>query len=366
MMAQKEIRSLSDDELLHCLSALLSNSRRIESELVAHIAEVDDRRLYLRHASSMFTYATEVLNLSEHEAYLRITAARTSRRFPILLERLRDGRLHLSAIAKLAPHLTEENCASLLARASQKSKRELQELLVELSPRPDVPAVIRKLPDRPATPPTPATPVQTQQLGPDRVGTSGPRPDSPRALDAVPPKVTPPNLPPAPPVVAVAVAVIVEPLAPSRHKVQFTASGELREKLERLQALMQADLVQVIEAAVTEKLERLEAKRYAETKTPRKSLEQTDTSPKSRYIPAAVRRVVRERDGAQCRFVNDEGRRCKEKRGLEFHHHDPFARGGNHDPENVSLKCHPHNMYLAEHDYGKDSVPFGGLRLSWD
>ena len=57
------------------------------------------------------------------------------------------------------------------------------------------------------------------------------------------------------------------------------------------QALMRAsgdsaDLASVIDAAVTEKLEKLEAKRYGTTKSPRKSLEETDTSPSSRNIPA--------------------------------------------------------------------------------
>jgi hypothetical protein len=147
---------------------------------------------------------------------------------------------------------------------------------------------------------------------------------------------------------------VVVPLAPLRYKIQFTASGELREKLERLQALMHTDLAAVIETAVTEKLERLEAKRYAETKSPRKTLQQTDTSPKSRYIPAAVKRFVRKRDGDQCRFVNEQGRRCTEGRGLEFHHHDPFGRGGDHNPDQISLMCKPHNGYLAEREYGKE------------
>ena len=56
------------------------------------------------------------------------------------------------------------------------------------------------------------------------------------------------------------------------------------------------DLATIIEEAVTEKLERLEAKRFAKTKAPRKSLEETSTSPSSRYIPAAVKRAVCERD----------------------------------------------------------------------
>ena len=73
------------------------------------------RRLYAREASpSMFAYCTEVLHLSEAEAYLRIAAARAAREHPLLLTMLADGRLHLTAIAKLAPHLTLENREDLL------------------------------------------------------------------------------------------------------------------------------------------------------------------------------------------------------------------------------------------------------------
>ena len=98
---------LSDDALLRRLTELLTKSRRVEAELVAHIGEVEARRLYASKASSMFVYSTEVLNLSEHEAYLRITVARASRNHPILLKMRADGRLHLSGIAKLSPLLTE-------------------------------------------------------------------------------------------------------------------------------------------------------------------------------------------------------------------------------------------------------------------
>ena len=56
-MFSKTLKSISDDELLRRLSGLVEKSRRVESELVAHVAEVDERRLYAREAcSSMFTY----------------------------------------------------------------------------------------------------------------------------------------------------------------------------------------------------------------------------------------------------------------------------------------------------------------------
>ena len=72
--------------------------------------------------------------------YLRIACARASRRFPVLFEMLGDGRLHLNGIAKLAPHLTEENAAALFERAEHKSKREIEELCAAVAPRPDVPS----------------------------------------------------------------------------------------------------------------------------------------------------------------------------------------------------------------------------------
>ncbi|MGH9463650.1 MAG: HNH endonuclease, partial [Vicinamibacteria bacterium] len=300
---------------------------------MAHIGEVDERRLYAREASSMFAYCTQVLHLSEGEAYLRITVARASRKHPMLLEMLSDGRLHLTAIGLLAPHLTEENRDTLLARACHKSKRQIEEFLAELSPKPDVPASMRKLPMVPAKT---QRPMPQSQLRPDGVTflhTPVPAPSMPRIERPV-----------------------LKPLSPARYKVEFTASSELRDKLERLQAFLHVDLAGVIEVAVTEKLERLESKRYAETRRPRKILGQTDTSPKSRYIPAPVRRAVRKRDGNQCRFVNEEGRRCTEQRGLEFHHDDPFGRGGAHDPDRMSLMCRAHNIYLAERDYGKEKM----------
>jgi hypothetical protein len=116
------------------------------------------------------------------------------------------------------------------------------------------------------------------------------------------------------------------------------------------------DLGAIIEAAVTEKLERLEARRFAATTRPRKDLSTTDTSPLSRRIPAAVRRAVHERDGGRCRYVDASGRRCNERHRLEYHHLHPFGLGGDHRPENIQLMCVQHNAYLAEREYGREAM----------
>jgi hypothetical protein len=339
----KSISTLSDDELLRRLSELLHQSRRVESELVAHIGEVDQRRLYARCASSMFRYCVEALHLSEHEAYLRIEVARASRKHPVLLEMLADGRLHLSGIAILHRHLTDANREKLLKRAAYKSKRQIEELVAELCPKPDVPARMRKLPERPAK-----TRPQTDraQLGPDRAERSTSEFETTVATLPAPAPARP---------------AVVKPLAAARYKVEFTASAKLRDKLERLRALMRSsvpdgDLATIIEEAVTEKLERLESKRFAKTKAPRKSLEETDMSPRSRTIPAAVKRAVRTRDLGQCTFKDNAGRRCTERHRLEFHHRKPYGRGGDHSPDNIELRCKAHNLYQAERDYDKEVI----------
>jgi hypothetical protein len=345
----ESISKLTDDELLRRLSELLKNSRRVESELIAHIAEVDQRRLYARKASSMFKYCTEVLNLSEHEAYLRIEVARASREHPMVLEMLAEGHLHLSGIALLRRHLTKTNRETLLKRAAKKSKRQIEELIAEISPKPDAQATIRKLPEK-----RPKAKQKSIELGPDRV----PRPNSEPAQNdsEAEVEVAAPSAP------SPARIALMKPIALARYKVEFTASAELRDKLERLRALMRSsvpdgDLAAVIEDAVTEKLEKLEARRYGKTKAPRKILEEIDTSPSSRYIPAPVRRAVYERDQGQCTFVDDSGRRCNERNRLEFHHDGrPYGRGGDHDPENIRLVCRTHNLYLAECDYGKEVI----------
>jgi hypothetical protein len=85
----------------------------------------------------MFAYCTRVLHLSE--AWLRINAARAAREHAMLLAMLRDGRLHLSGIRRLAPHLTPEKRDALLQRATHRSRHEIEALVAELAPRPDVP-----------------------------------------------------------------------------------------------------------------------------------------------------------------------------------------------------------------------------------
>src|SRR5262249_32321150 len=161
-----------------------------------------------------------------------------------------------------------------------RSKRAIEELVAELSPRPDAPTVLKKVPDRhkEARAASLALPVPQAANG----DPSSLRPEVEGCTLQLRPDGVAPSPAPAP-------RASLEALSPARYKVQFTATADLREKLDRLQALMRSqvpdgDLGVIIEQAVTEKLERLEARRFGVTKTPRKAVGESDTSASSRYI----------------------------------------------------------------------------------
>jgi hypothetical protein len=131
-----ELAALSDDELIERVNDLAAAERRASAALVRSLVELDSRRLYLREGcSSLFTYCTHVLHLSEGSAYNRIEAARAAGRYPEVLAALERGDVTLTAVRLLAPHFTQENHTSLLTAARHRSKQQILELIASLNPR---------------------------------------------------------------------------------------------------------------------------------------------------------------------------------------------------------------------------------------
>jgi hypothetical protein len=140
---------LSDKELLAAVKRLAEHERVATANLIVTLAELDARRPYLGEGcSSLFSYCTHILHLSEHAAYGRIEAARAARRQPMILVMLAAGLVNLTTVCLLAPHLTDANHVEVLNTARHKSKREVEHLVASLQPQPAVPSVVRKLPAR--------------------------------------------------------------------------------------------------------------------------------------------------------------------------------------------------------------------------
>jgi len=208
---------LSDQDLEAQLKSFARCEREATARLVAHLAEFDERRLYLAAGfPSLFNYCCEVLHLSEPAAYNRIEVARAARRFPDVLRMLGEGSLSLATVRLLAAQLTADNCPELLPAAAGKSKRGVERMLAGYFPRPDVPTAIRKLP-----------------VAKGRSGASArtlPVACEPPVAEAAASSALAGTLPPVSvPSAGPARRPVVRPLAADRYEIRFTAPAETRD-----------------------------------------------------------------------------------------------------------------------------------------
>jgi hypothetical protein len=248
----------------------------------------------------------------------------------------------------LNPHLTPENHQSVLARASGRSRREIEALVAELAPRPDVPCSVRKVPG--VTPPMPlsATAPAIEM-----------KPTTAMVSESRPTLSTPAALPPA------ARRPIVETTSPDRYRVQFTIGKESHDKLRRVQALLRREIPDgdpgaIFDRAIALLLQSVEKAKLGATSKPRMPpaiRPGTDSQVSggrlgSRHTASHIKRSAWAHDGGQCGFVSKDGRRCTERAFLEFHHIRPHALGGPTSVENISLRCRRHNQYEAELVFG--------------
>src|SRR5450432_555416 len=314
-----QLRSVGNVELLAKLSALVARQNDLTGDVLAHLAELDERRLHVELGfASLFAYCTESLGLSEPAAGRRIAAARVCRKFPEAFELVARGELHLSALCALGPHLDASNASELFSVCRRKTRRQIDELLAARFPAPDVRSQIRRLPARPAIAPatmalvgdSPAKPAESERRVeaemPCQIGDSAPAPG--------------PAPPPQPPRTQ---RRAIEPLSAERFGVHFTADARLREKIEQARALAShripsGDLAGLLELALDTLIRELEKQRFAIGRKPRavrapahpnftarEALSPGDSSVESRaaktsraansssrHIPAAVAREV--------------------------------------------------------------------------
>jgi 5-methylcytosine-specific restriction endonuclease McrA len=283
--------------------------------------------------------------MSASAAGKRIRVSRAARRFPVIFEMIRTGELHVSGVNQLAAHLTDDNYEEVLRRARHRSMREIDLLIAQVSPKPDVAWSLRALP--PPLGGGQSEGIAAGHAGPDADGQAGSTSAALASEDARPSLRERHGTPNG----------TTSPLSPRRYKLQVTIGQEARDALEELRNLLShqipdGDPAIVVERALAALLSETKKERAALTKNPRKRRKKGGR--RTRAIPANVRRKVFKRDGGQCAFVDDEGRRCASAWQLEYHHCVPFGRDGPHSVENVELRCRAHNQFEAERDYGRE------------
>lgn len=221
-----DISELTDEEVWRRFLSIAAQERVVIGDLVACLAEVDSRTLVRkRDWPSLFDYCVYALHWSESAAYRRIRAARAVRRFPIILEMLRDGRLHLEGVVILHAFIEDGDFASLLLKAVGMTTKSIERLVADRRRDPPVRDSIRFVGVAPPL-------IKTAEVPSLLEFPPSPSPDFPIPAAAPSPAVGPSPIvapPPRPP---------EEPPRPRLVRVGFTADEDLHRLVLHAQQLM--------------------------------------------------------------------------------------------------------------------------------
>jgi hypothetical protein len=160
---------------------------------------------------------------------------------------------------------------------------------------------------------------------------------------------------------------IAEPLTADLRRLHMTVSKRFMDKLEAARDALShshpgADVEAILEAGLDLVIERAAARKglvkrpRAQGTAPTPSLLSAEAAegevPRTRHVPAAVKREVWIRDEGRCQFRLENGEVCGSTHRLQFDHIRPVALGGESTAANLRLACAAHNLLAARRVFG--------------
>ncbi len=280
------MENLKDAELLEKLKSNIGKERLGHAECLEYLAEVEVRQLHLKEGyPSLFQFCLKALGLSEASTCKRIQVARVSRKFPHVIDLIRQGKLTMSNASLLAPHLTQENCEALLAQSEGKRRFDVEKITATF----------------------------------------------PGECNRPVPKAKP---------------EILKPITESRTMFVFSGDDEMVAMYRTLQDRLRhkyphGKIEELVKEAFGVLVEKTDP-----AKEPKRKIPVRAPTKHTRYIPKSIRREVWRRDGGNCGYQSPSGRRCGSTAFLEIDHLIPWSLGGSsQDIQNLALRCRGHNQF---------------------
>ncbi len=358
------LKGLSDRELINRLRNLVKKEQTSTIEILAHLAEVDRRDLYVGYGySSLSEYCVSHLGYGESSAWRRVSAARVVKNFPEVSDLLKKDQLTFSGVILLTGALRPENKTELLSRVAGKTQSQIERIVAEYKPP-------KQISDQ-ARPTMVIKAAKTE----DTAGAGAPRESadaSPSAkLGKIPLRCEGENHPPQ----AARRAVVLQRM----YDIRFAGDEELMELMAWMKTHLSnryprgAGYLEMIKYAMNYVREREDLAKRAKwrkrgEKGQQRPAKAASKAPDSRHISAREKEKVWIRDKGRCTYVGSSGKRCNSTHHLQFDHYPvPFARGGSSKASNLRLLCAKHNRYTAEktfgsQDYGKSPVQAVGRK----
>ncbi|MGZ3699217.1 MAG: HNH endonuclease [Bdellovibrionota bacterium] len=277
------LKSVSSDILWEQTKSLVKEERRLTTEILWHLREIQSRELHLKRGyPSLHEFCVKELGYSDGSAYRRIESMKMLTELPELEKKIQEGSLTLSSIASVASFVKNEKKQGksysreakrdLLLSVEGKSRRQAEELFAQISPQP-------------------------------------------------------------------AKNDYERPISATEIEIRMTIPKPLAEKLERIRQITSHKNPDPTHAELLEML----ADAFLKTEDRASPEKLTDPNKPTRYIPLPTRQTVK-RVHASCTYVDPKtGRRCGSRYFLQIDHIHPFARGGSREKQNLTLLCGAHN-----------------------
>jgi hypothetical protein len=318
-------KDLSNEALIRNTHALVAEERKLTTEILWHMHEIQVRRLYAEKGyASLFEYAVQVLGYSEAAAGRRIAAMRLLVDVPEIEPALQSGEVSLTTLSTIQSFVQRRDRQRKEEPVSKMKKKELVLALQGKSRRECEKHLI-------ALDPSAATPRERERV-----------------------------------------------ISPTQTEIRFIADDELMDKFQKIKELdghvqsnpTYLEFFHRIADLVIQELDPLAqkksvSKRQVKPAIPPAELKTQTSTPEagpeaekqdasslgsvshSRYIPAALKREIWSRDQSQCLYQSTEGKRCGSRFALEIDHIIPIALGGKSELSNLQLLCREHNRQKA-------------------
>ena len=326
MQVAEKIQSLeylSQVELVGALDKYLGAERRLLGCFILYLIEFDRRKIFRELGfSSSYQWMTSGLGLSESSSVCRMNAARIIVRYPHLAEKIfskiLNGQVSVMVLSMIFAHITNENCVELIENISGKNRLDVEKFLANriegYHAMQSARAWMRILPG-------PSKPPESSEIS-EHSEASSQRVQNGVALEGKSNQVPGPAVP-------------ATQIPGPAIRLAVTLIGDGARDLLRLRELYPyRDPSQIINDAL--------------------GLMRKARDLPASQVPKAIQRQIFFRDGNQCTFVSDDGRRCSERGRLQVDHILPVAKGGDDRVENLRLLCAAHNQLMAERHFGKE------------
>ncbi len=322
----------------------IQSNRESTARIVQKLVDIEAQRVYLQLGfSSLYELATERFRYTPSAAMRIIKAVRVSAAAPSVVSKLASGELNFETIGVLFPFVKEPVLQELVTRCSGRSKEDAEKIVAPLRP-----VTMNEMRDR-------IVPVVVRKSGYSSLFQDGEQNNNPFL---------------APAQLEMRSCEDFGQRADERFHLSFSASKEVKELLRRARQLMfrgdpdEVTFEKVIGRALTFYLSRhcpMERQRRREERrekaAAKKCIDNTAPSGTSAHrVPMTVRDRVLERDGYQCSFISEDGKRCSCTVDLEIDHILPLGRGGTSADSNLRTLCRAHNLARAREVFGETYI----------